>query len=136
MVVKVVGGVERHLAMKRALAYRPPKYLSALWEPFHTHQGNKAMSTQLTPIHPQRLRIFDACQSIDQDFLSCLGKLERDPGILIPSTFISDYIEIGWIELVNGLLQPTEIGQAVAIHYRTIGRTLRAPARSSPETLN
>lgn len=87
------------------------------------------MSTQFNAVQPDRLRIFDVCQSIDQDFLSCLGKLEHDPGILIPSSFISDYIELGWMELVNGLLKPTEIGEAVAIHYRTTGQVLRQPNR-------
>jgi hypothetical protein len=49
-----------------------------------------------------------------QDFLSCLGKINNDKEILIPSGFIADYIAFGWIEMREGYLHPTRAGESMA----------------------
>jgi hypothetical protein len=62
-----------------------------------------------------------------QDFLSCLGKINNDKEILIPSGFIADYIAFGWIEMREGHLHPTRAGESMADR---MSKEHRRPTRS------
>jgi hypothetical protein len=53
-------------------------------------------------------------EELAKDFLSCLGKINNDKEILIPSGFIADYIAFGWIEMREGHLHPTRAGESMA----------------------
>jgi hypothetical protein len=53
-------------------------------------------------------------EELAKDFLSCLGKIDNDREVLIPSGFIADYIALGWIEMKEGHLRATLAGRSMA----------------------
>lgn len=56
-----------------------------------------------------------------KDFLRCLGKIDDDREVLIPSGFIADYIAFGWIEMKEGHLRATLAGRSMADKMRKEG---------------
>ncbi len=71
----------------------------------------------MRPAHELSIFSFDRTtrgEELAIDFLSCLGKINNDKEILIPSGFIADYIAFGWIEMREGHLHPTLAGKSMA----------------------
>ncbi len=71
----------------------------------------------MRPAHDLSIARFSHCtrgEELAKDFLSCLGKINNDKEILIPSGFIADYIAFGWIEMREGHLHPTSAGESMA----------------------